>query len=403
MSDNLQTFADLEKQIKELMKPLNEFRRQKIEELKYIFKNEIKQSYLITILKMVRNEYKDIQNYYPSILNISPASLMMSDNTDMDYDICCHIVGIHKFNMMFVDDSKRGDYQKDPKYNANLCEQVYNHIKLRQFGSSFFRTKMMFYGDRFLYFPMGYDVFVAAEYIYNMTNTEEFEQRNLLNFFPSRLFEILSVLTLMENGLLMEAYPHARNLIELYFKYEVLKKNPDALEEYYNFCQYEIDYSSSNDFNENFLKKYEEHKEKTSKVDYLHFGWIDAIFGFNYLKKSKKYSIKGLYNYLKMMHINEESIDRLKKLHNACHMFSHGTTISRSYQLETYFELVTIIYNILKVLLKDACELMHRKPNINGINIETKMDNDWKTFCEKKKFLTEENVRKYYGIKQSKT
>ncbi len=170
------------------------------------------------------------------------------------------------------------------------------------------------------------------------------------------------------------------------------------MQEYYDFCDYEIEFNCCNTFNEEFLKKYDEHKD-VDIINYLHFGWIDKIFDFNYLEKEKKYSIPGLYNYLKMIHKNDANIDELKGLHNICHAFSHGSTISKAYPIHSYFELMPILYHILRAILKDICDLLKIQPIINDINLIKKIEKDWKLFNEKKELLTIENAKKYYGIK----
>lgn len=392
-------FPPLNRNSKESLDELSEkIYRENIKALKKIFKDDIKESFLISVFNNVQKKYVDILDYYPNEFDLSPTNLIINGDAQIDYDICCHIVGIHKFNMLFLPESTRGEYQKNPKYISELSEQVHNHIKLRQFGSSFFRTKALMTGDKFLFFPIGYDMFVATTYLFALITEDRIKQNRLFYFYQSMLNECVSILTLIENGLLLQVYPQARNLIELYFKYEVLSNKPDAIQEYYDFCNYEIEFNCCSTFNEEFLKKYEGHKE-VDKINYLHFGWIDKIFDFNYLEDGKKYSIPGLYNYLKMIRKNEANIDELKKLHNICHSFSHGSTISKTFPIHSYFELMPVLYNILRVILKDICDYLKIQPIINDIDIMKKMEKDWKLFIEKKEMLTVDRAKIYYGLK----
>ncbi len=367
--------------------------------LKKIFSKEIKESFLITILKKVKMSYPDILKNYPNAFNLNPVNFMAGNDDKIDYDICCHIVGIHKFNMLFLRDDERGSFQNDSKYQDKLVNQVIEHIKLRSYGSSFFRMKPIMSGDRFLYFPIGYDMFVITSYMYLLLDNPDIKGHKLFHFFHSILNESISALTLIENGLLIQAYPQIRNLIELYFKYEVLFDKPEGLKEYYKFCDYEINYNSYNEFDDEFKAKFEPHREEASITEYLHYGWIDSIFNFNYLEKEKKYSLPGLYNYLKMIHSKKSNIDDLKLLHNICHAFSHGSTISKAYLLQSFFELIPGLYNVLRAILIDMCNIMKQDVIINGINIRKKMESDWDILCEKSKIMTMDKVKLYYGIK----
>ena len=255
-------------------------------------------------------------------------------------------------------------------------------------------------GDKFLFFPIGYDMFVITSYLYLLLDTDSaVKEHQLYHFYASMLAESISILSLIENGLLLQAYPQARNLIELYFKYEVLFGKPEALDEYYTFCDYEILYNTSNKFADDFRKKYEAHKDNVGIIDYLHFGWIDSIFDFEYLQKEKEYSIPGLYNYLKFKHKNDANIDALKNLHNICHAFSHGSTISKAYPIESFFELMPALFNVLHAILIDICNIVEHNPIIEGIDIRKKAEGDWKEFGEKIKLLSIDNAKKYYGLK----
>ena len=391
--------VDPKKEIENFIKWQESINRENLKALRKIFKEEIKETFLINILNKVKAEHNDILKYYPNALNLNPVEMMQGADDRVDFDICCHIVGIHKFNMLFLDDIKKGEFQKDLKYQNKLVDQVYEHVKLRQYGSSYFRNRPIMKGDRFLFFPIGYDMFVITSYLFELLDEEVVQENPYFYFYQSMLAESISILTLIENGLLLQAYPQARNLIELYFKYEVLFDKPDALNEYYKFCDYEIEYNERNILNKDFNDKYKTHKKEVDMIDYLHFGWIDKIFDFEYLLKEKKYSIPGLYNYLKLIHKNDANFDGLKNLHNICHAFSHGSTITKAYPIHSFFELMPILFNILRAILIDICNVVKHNPIIDGIDIKRKVELDWKTFNEKTKLLTIDNIKKYYAIK----
>ena len=80
-------------------------------------------------------------------------------------------------------------------------------------------------------------------------------------------------------------------------------------------------------------------------------------------------------------------------------MFSHGSTISKAYPIQSYFELMQVLYIILRAILIDICNMKKSDAIINNINIRTKIENDMKDLSAKTKLLTVENVKKYYSGK----
>lgn len=366
--------------------PNNEFFKQiefqNKEGIKKLFKDEIKISFLLKMRELIINTYKDIYIYYPNILNLSNVDIIRGADNHIDYDLCCHIIGIHKTNILFLSEEEKGKLQNDKNYQKKLCNQVYEHIKLRQFGSTFFREKQLMPSERFLYFTMGYDVFVLSQYLAYIVEKNIQNKNRLKIFYMSMLNEAFCILTLIENGLLLDAFPQCRNIIELYYKYLILRYNSSAMEAYFEFCEYEINYASFNQFDDKFLKKYNsfDDNKKPNIIDYLHYGWIDEIFDFNYLGNDKKYSFVGLNNYINFKNRNNNDFQYLKDTHNSCHMLSHGSTISRTYPIESYFQLVHVLAIILKKILIDVCDVVKGTPKINSINLKNKFEKDMKDF-----------------------
>ena len=392
---------DLNKSMNDLQVQVDKINKANMKALRNIFKEEIKETFLIKIYNTIKKEHPDIIDYYANAFNLNVEGILQGAGDRIDYDLCCHIVGIHKSNILFLSEEERGRLQKSSEYCKKLCNQVYEHVRLRGFGSSFFRNKTLVTGDRFLYFTMGYDMFVVSTYILFVLCDGKYNDNKYYGFYSAIISEAISILTLVENGLLMQAFPQCRNLIELYFKYETLFKFPEAIDEYDTFCQYEINYGSLGKFDEEFQKKYKKIKdfESINIIDYLHYGWIDSVFEFNYLGKDKKYSIVGLYNYLIWKNKNNADFPVLKDAHNKCHMFSHGSTISKAYPIQSYFELIQVLYIVLRAILIDICNMKKSDAIINEINIRTKIENDMKELSAKAKLLTVENVKKYYSGK----
>ena len=394
INPNLLDFKTFKSNMEKMMA---EIEKMNTDALRNIFKNDIKESFLISILSKIKKDHPDISKYYQNALNISLENQLQGNTDQIDYDICNHIVGNHKFNTLFMSDDERGSLQRDNKYIDKLCNQVFENIKLRNYGSSFFRNKAMFPGDKFLYFPLGYDIFVISMYLVFEIENPKVKQMHYYPFYLAMLNQITSLLTLIENGMLTQAYPQYRNLIELYFKYEVLLDSEDGMKAYQKFIDYEIQFIGTGKFPEKFLKEYEKIDNKdVSKLDYLHFGWIDSMFAFNYLGKEKQYSITGLVNYLNMDG-KKAYIEKLKFRHNLCHTFSHGSTIMKSFPLQSYFEQMPTLYIILTNLLDDIVEVIERKkPILNGINLADKLQKDIDEFNLKSKLVNVQSITNYY-------
>lgn len=377
---------------------MKKFNKENNKALRNLFRNDIKGNFLIKILEKIRLNYLDVYKYYENPLNVNIENILQGMDDKIDYDVCCHIVGVHKSNTMFLSDEQKIKLQNDLNYQNKLCKQVYEHIQLRPYGSSFFRNKQFIIGDKFLYLTMGYDMFVVSIYISSLLSDNFFSENKFVDFYLAMIREALSILTLMENGLPIESFPHCRNLIELYFKYEIIFKHPNAIDEYKKFSLYEVEYANTGTFNDEFVKKHNEsiYSDKKDIINYLHFGWIDKIFDMNYLGKERQYSITGLFNYLNMLDKNNSDLAFLRDAHNRCHMHSHGSIVRNKFPLVAYFELAKVLYIILKSILVDLCECLNKKPIIKDIDIRKKIENDYKNFSDKLKQVNRNNLENYY-------
>ena len=61
--------------------------------------------------------------------------------------------------MIFVSESEKRNKEDSDEYSEKITKQVIEHIKLREYGSSYFRQKQIIAGDRFIYFSLPYDLF----------------------------------------------------------------------------------------------------------------------------------------------------------------------------------------------------------------------------------------------------
>ena len=244
--------------------------------LKEVFKNKINGSFLIKIKSEVMNKIPlELFNYYPFYFDDKKV-LTGTDETP-EYDICRMIVGVHQHHSIFLTEQQIRENQRNTAYQEQIVNEVIEKIRIRQFGSAFFRKKLLHNGDEYLYFPVPYELFVMclrSLYLISQNPNSLFVEYNAI------LNNALSSLTLMENNFLSNAYPLCRGMIEQYLKVLMLKKHPENLKDYNSFCEFEIEQSCcSQEYPEEFIELYNnrKHYSTKSKVDYLHYGWLDSI------------------------------------------------------------------------------------------------------------------------------
>ncbi len=288
--------------------------------LRNIFRNEIKGSFLIKILHSVLDNIKfDLNEYYP--LNWSLENSIAGGSDIFQYDICKMIVGLHKSNMIFIPENERLKKQENQEYQNQLVSEVIENIKLRKYGSLFFRQKQIMQGDRFLYFHLPYDLFVICTKM-NELLTENVNRNIPFYSHLSKISNIgLSALSLLEDNFLDNTYPLCRTIIELYIEMITLIDNPEAQECYGNFSHIEFRKTQCGiEYPQEFLDLFENRKNKNEnkKNMFLHFGWVDEIKNYHKIVRKNPYSIAGLIQYLKSQN-KEENYDIYETFYKQCH------------------------------------------------------------------------------------
>lgn len=318
--------------------------------LKQIFKDKINGGFLIKTEAAVLSELgPHILKYYPISFNYEAIVTGMDETPE--YDICRMIVGTHRHHSVFLSKEEIRSNEKSEGYQKKLVREVIEKIKLRPYGSCFFRRKQLLCGDEFLYFPVPYELFVLC--MQSLKLMDGFNDRLAIHY-ADIIQTALSALTLMENNFLSNAYPLCRCMIELYLKMLVLRKHPEAEEDYSNFVGYEIDQSCcSQTYPEEFNRRYSNRKiqKAKNKTDYLHYGWLDSIDGYT----EEKYSIYGIFKYLHRNTSEEQNVtlkeyDRLYKM---CHGYTHGSAIHVKYPLLQYFEISMMIAGVVGDIFKE--------------------------------------------------
>lgn len=315
--------------------------------LKNLFKNRIKISFLMKILnkiKKITNNYEDIKKYYPSEYNCSYYDILLGTE-NIEFDICNHIVGVHTYNMLLVEDYKRGAMQKDNKYIDDLINTVINQIKLRRYGSMLFRKRKLFNVDDYLYFPPVYNLHVLTIYL----NDIHFEYENivfseninkeidLFGFIISIISRTKGALAVLDYDSLECGYPIMRGIIELYLIYLAFKHSTASTKSFINFNEYKVIYDAYNEFHPDFEEMYQRKGKNINKIAYLNYGWLDDIFEFGYLGVKKTYTFSNIAELVDELFYRAYKIkyygSNLKTYYEKCNYHTHASLFILKYPI----------------------------------------------------------------------
>ena len=167
------------------LKQMKQIQKENEQSLRRIFDKKIKQSFLIDMLHRVTDTMgADVTKYYD--LSINNDKIISGDMGGLEYEICRTIVGLHRSNSIFLDDSRRTSNEKSDDYKKQLTEQVMEHIKLRYFASDLFRKKQIVKGDDFLFYPVPYKLFALC--VYALELLSEKSNNEPLSWFYVNIF-----------------------------------------------------------------------------------------------------------------------------------------------------------------------------------------------------------------------
>lgn len=375
-----------------------------INKYKKIFSNKIKENFLAKVLYRVK-ELSDelnlnLKELFDFKLNI--LELEMIEYQDLFYyEICENIIGIHSSNNIFLDDDERKNNEQNKEYINNLASKSIEQLKLRKYSSSFFSEKQITPGDDFLFFPVPYKLFsIVTKALENVRYDCEFGKL-YFNIFN----KAIAVLVLLGDNLLDSCYPIARGIIELYLKLIILKLNPSLIHEHNSFVKLEIKINCSGEnYSDNFNEKWKNRINKScnKKIEYLHYGWLDAIQDYHKNCGKKAYSPSGLFKYLKYKYniannkYKEVLIIYLNYLYKISHSYTHGNIGNTAYPLLNYFEISIILSIILTDSYKMFCKDLELSTNIEGIDICASIDKDISILINQYEKKSTENFKMYY-------
>ena len=367
--------------------------------IKELFKDKIKGSFLIKIKSEVLNKIAlDLFNYYP--FQFDNKKILTGTDETPEYDICRIIVGVHRHHSIFLSEQKIRENQRNAAYQEQLVNEVIEKIRLRHFGSVFFRRKQLLLGDEFLYFPVPYELFVMCMRSICLIS------ENVSSFFIEYgdiLKNALSSLTLMENNFLSNAYPLCRGMIEQYLKVLILKKHPENYKDYERFCNFEIEQSCcSQKYPDEFIELFDKRilSSSKNKVDYLHYGWLDNIESYD-TKSTNRYSIYGIMDYL-MTEADDEQysiLNHIKSLYKMCHGYTHGSTVHVRYPLLQYFEISVMLYYVITTVFNDIYYTLNIDFVPEDKILIENLERDFSILHEQYKKRSTENFDLYYGIR----
>ena len=223
-------------------KAFDEFKRKSDKALQHKFSGQIKGNFLIaTKESVVRQLGVEIVKYYD--LTLTDEKLVSNGNEAVDYDICRHITGIHRSNLIFKTIDKRKKLEGSADYQKELVRKTINQVKLRGYGSTYFRQHPIMYGESFIFFPVTYYLFVLCVRMLEMLHTEKARQIQCYSIITTIVNKGLAALSLVEDNFLDNAYPICRGVIELYVQFLLLVNKPEAISTYDKFAKYDLEKS----------------------------------------------------------------------------------------------------------------------------------------------------------------
>lgn len=371
--------------------------------LRHIFGNQIKGTFLIEIKEKVLHTLgEEMFKYYDFSLSMEKS--IQGTSSEMEYDVCRHIVGIHNFNLIFLGEDDRVQLERSSEYKDSLVRQVIENVKLRNYGSVYFRKQPLMKCENFIFYPLAYDCFVMTMRIFQIL-TEVKKIDIYYDFYVKMCNKTLAALSLLEDGFLDNTYPTFRGVLELFVKYLLTKNIPNILNEFNKFVEYDIQKTCGGvNYPEEFVGKYNKRLniESANKIDYLQYGYVDFIPDYHKIVRNNPYSFNGVLRYLKAKSGKESKnfFNNIEAYYKLCHGFTHGSVGNVRYPLNHFFNITDMVGLIIQFLFKYVCQDYGKTEEINGINISEKYLRDFEKFQEKYNQRSTENFDLYYKNKR---
>lgn len=365
--------------------------------LKKVFAKKIKGYFLIDIKDQVLKVLgiDNLIKYYD--FRWSDVKMATGIGEAAEYDICRMIVGIHKAHSVFLSENEIRRNEKSRRYKQQLVSETVEKINIRLYGSVYFRNRVLFQGEEFLYYPLPYELFVMATKMKEMLL--EGCSCNCQQLYYGVLYNCISALSLLEDNLFGTAYPLCRGAIEIYFRLLVIASHSKLCDWYEKFRIFEVEYSCNRTYSKDFNRLFEKRvcQSSKSKADYLHFGWLDHVDGYHKKVKKMPYSVYGIVAFLK----NGDSILGLEWLENfykSCHAYTHGSIQTAKYPVLHYFEISMMLYFVMRNTFLLLCKEKKADNMIGECDIISMIDRDFCILNNQYQMRSTENFEKYYNV-----
>ena len=360
------------------MPDLNRVAERNNEILKHVFRGKIKGCFLIDIKDQVMKEvgFNNFMKYYDFCC--SEERMIMGIGEAAEYDICRMIVGTHRAHSIFLSDDAKRKHERSRRYKQQLVSETIEKIKLRFYGSVYFRKNVLFQGEEFLYYPLPYELFAMLSKMGQML----MDVQSICGWqlYYGVIYNGISALYLLEGNLLGTAYPLCRGAIEMYLKLLILNTQTDYYDQYETFRMFEVEHSCHRTYPEKFNAMFEKRVCQESKVrsDYLHFGWVDFIDEYHKTVRKLPYSVYGIISFVKAK--NEDRIlelDLLENFYRSCHAYTHGSIQTAKYPLLHYFEISIMLYYVVRGTFLLMCKEKGVETLVDGNDVVSMLDRDF--------------------------
>ena len=99
------------------LQSFEEMRKENDKALGHLFAGKIKASFLLDIKRKVQELIgNDIQKYFDFSISTEKLVSDMADAATIDYEVCKHIVGAHRANLVFLSDEEKVLKEKSSEY-----------------------------------------------------------------------------------------------------------------------------------------------------------------------------------------------------------------------------------------------------------------------------------------------
>lgn len=367
--------------------------------LKHMFQGRIKGYFLIDVKDQVMKAlgFDDLIKYYD--FRWSEEKSLTGIGGAAEYDICRIIVGIHKAKSIFLSKDEIRKNEKSKKYKKQLIVETIEKIRMRSYGSVCFRTKTLFLGEEFLYYPLPYELFVMSVKMNELLTDGHVS--DCYQLYYGVIYNSISALSLLEDNLFGTAYPLCRGAIEMYLKLLILAPRSEFCIQYEKFREFEVEYSCRRAYPEEFNTLFKERicGISKAKADFLHFGWVDYIDGYHKVVKKSPYSVYGIITFLKDENEDKNlGIECLANLYKSCHAYTHGSIQTARYPVLHYFEISIMLYLVIRQTFLLLCKEKEVEPMIDGQDIISMIDRDFDILYDQYLNRSTENFDRYYNL-----